>query len=377
MPAKTSTITADAALLPMLNGIPKIDLRRNVLAALSAGRRMTSILAEIIALRRGKGRLVPNEFFYYRLWDPALSGGEKRRFVGKQAQNAMHIACNDAGWYATAADKLLFQTVMTGAGLPVPPLLAVARAGFRAPGGTRIFRSADEVAVFLREPEGYPLFAKPISGKYSLSVISADGCDTASDEVLLLGGERRGVDSLAAELAAGAGYLIQRRLEPDSGLAAMFGPRLWSVRTLVLVGPSGPVIHRAVAKIATGNNPADNFWRRGNMLGAIDLDTGRIRRVVRGTGAEMTIDEAHPDTTQPIIGTTIPKWDAHKRLAMSAAAVLPGIRTQSWDVAITAQGPILLEVNYGGDLNLAQLAHGTGVLDDSFAEHLARCGYPL
>jgi hypothetical protein len=34
---------------------------------------------------------------------------------------------------------------------------------------------------------------------------------------------------------------------------------MWSVRALVLGDPSGPVIHRAVAKIATANNPADNF----------------------------------------------------------------------------------------------------------------------
>jgi hypothetical protein len=43
---------------------------------------------------------------------------------------------------------------------------------------------------------------------------------------------------------------------------------MWSVRALVLGDPSGPVIHRAVAKIATANNPADNFWRQGNMLSA-------------------------------------------------------------------------------------------------------------
>ncbi|HTW26376.1 MAG TPA: hypothetical protein VME92_04565 [Acetobacteraceae bacterium] len=40
-----------------------------------------------------------------------------------------------------------------------------------------------------------------------------------------------------------------------------------------------------------------------------------------------------------------------------------------------ARGPVLLKVNYGGDLNLTQLAHGTGVLDERYAEHLARCGY--
>jgi hypothetical protein len=36
---------------------------------------------------------------------------------------------------------------------------------------------------------------------------------------------------------------------------------------------------------------------------------------------------------------------------------------------------VILEVNYGGDLNLAQLAHGAGVLDERYTEHLARGGY--
>ena len=35
----------------------------------------------------------------------------------------MHMACNHTGWYAAAADKLLFQTVMAEAGLPTPALV--------------------------------------------------------------------------------------------------------------------------------------------------------------------------------------------------------------------------------------------------------------
>ena len=56
---------------------------------------------------------------------------------------------------------------------------------------------------------------------------------------------------------------------------------------------------------------------------------------------------------------------------------LPGIRTRSWDVALTDSGPMLLEVNFGGDLNLARLAHGASVLDETYAEHLRQNGYWL
>ena len=369
-----TSITADGGLLDTLNGIPKVDLTANLDAAISAGRRMTSILREVVSLRRGAGKLTPNEYFYYRLWDPALTAAEKRRFVGKLAQHPMHLARNDPGWYAVAADKLLFHTLMVGSRLPVPPLLAVAQTERRA-GEAVALNGPREITRFLRSQQIYPIFAKPIAGKYSLSVVSADRYDPSTDEVLLLGGERKTVENLAADLAGGTGYVIQRRLDGNARLAELFGPRLWSVRALMLAGPSGPVIHRAVAKIATGNNPADNFWRHGNMLGAIELKTGIITRVLRGTGVEMSLNETHPDTRQPIVGTLIPQWKALTRLAVSAAEILPGIRTQSWDVALTADGPVLLEVNYGGDLNLAQLAHSAGVLDERYTEHLARCSY--
>jgi hypothetical protein len=58
-----------------------------------------------------------------------------------------------------------------------------------------------------------------------------------------------------------------------------------------------------------------------------------------------------------------------------AARLRPGIRTQARDVALTDHGPTLLEVTYGGDLNLGQLAHGAGILDAAYREHLRACGY--
>ena len=117
---------------------------------------------------------------------------------------------------------------------------------------------------------------KEVGGKYSLSVVSADSYDEARDEVVFLDGTRRAPEALASAMTAGSGYLVQRRLRQAPSLAALFGPRLWSVRVLVLLGKTGPKLHCAVAKIATGDNPADNYWRRGNMLGAIALESRTI-----------------------------------------------------------------------------------------------------
>ena len=266
-----------------LNGIPQVDFPSNLQAALAAGRRMTSILGEVVALRHAPGRLALNEYFYYRLWAPRPTRKEKRRFVGKQAQHPMHLACNDIGWYATAADKLLFHALMAGAGLPRPDLLAITQPARRVP-GARILTGESAIVAFLRDRTHYPLFAKPIDGKYSMSVINADSYEVETDRILLLGTEPTCPETLARELAGRkAGFLVQRRLPPHPSLVQLFGPRLWSVRVIALLTPEGPVIHRAVAKIATGQKPADNFWRTGNMLGAIELETGKVGQVVRGT----------------------------------------------------------------------------------------------
>ena len=369
-----STAPATQPSLETLNGIPAVDVPANIQAALSKGRRAPGIAAEALALRLGPGRLSPQEYLYYRLWDDQLPLANKKNFVGKMAQHPMHVAAGSREWFATSADKILFHSIMAAAQLPTPETLAITQAG-RHLAGVPVISEAGSLATFLRNGSLYPLFAKQVTGKYSLSVVSAESYDASLDEIVLLSGERRSVSDLAGSLVGGAGYLIQRRLEPIRVLADKFGPRLWSVRLLVFVTPDGPIVHRAAAKIATGTNAADNYWRPGNRLAAINLDTGRIDRVVRGTGLTLEEDSRHPDTGEGIVGTIIPGWPEIIAQVMLAAQTFAGIRTQSWDVALADPAPTFLELNFGGDLNLHQLAHGQGVLDDQYRTHLRRCGY--
>jgi hypothetical protein len=83
----------------------------------------------------------------------------------------------------------------------------------------------------------------------------------------------------------------------------------------------------------------------------------------------------HPDTGAALAGLALPDWQRAADLCRYAASMFPGIRTQSWDIALTDAGPVILEFNFGGDLNLHQLAHRRGALTPSYVEHLKRCGY--
>lgn len=78
------------------------------------------------------------------------------------------------------------------------------------------------------------------------------------------------------------------------------------MRVLIFLQRSGPTIHCAAARIASGANPADNYWRIGNMHGAIGLISGIIQRVIRGADADQAVHEPHLDTGRPVIGPPIP-----------------------------------------------------------------------
>ncbi|MFZ5791334.1 MAG: sugar-transfer associated ATP-grasp domain-containing protein [Pseudomonadota bacterium] len=357
-----------------LDAPPRIDIAAHVRAAAKQGRGGFGLGREIWRLHRGAGKLTTAEYFYYRLYDPALSFEEKRRFIGKRAQARMHQACNDPAWFAVAHDKLLFDAVMRGAGLPVPRLRAVYHQGpRRAP--VALLADAAALERHLSDSGSYPCFAKPIDGMFSVGGLDLAGI--AEGRVRLGIGAAVALAALVrymTELGT-AGYLLQDRLRPHPTLARAFGPTLGALRFLVLVEPSGPRVLSAVCKIPSVGNMADNFWRKGNMLGAIDLGSGTIRQAVSGVGEGRMLHERHPDTGEPIVGLALPDWREAVDLCRTAAGVMPAIRTQSWDIALTDAGPVLLELNFGGDLNLHQLAHGKGLLEGGYVEHLGRCGY--
>ena len=112
---------------------------------------------------RSDGKLSVAEYLYYRLWERSLTLEDKRAFVGKKAQHLMHLACNDRHWYQTAADKILLQTIMNGAGLPVPETIAVTQPLRWLP-HAQALSDPKKLAVWLRNSALYPLFAKAAAG---------------------------------------------------------------------------------------------------------------------------------------------------------------------------------------------------------------------
>jgi hypothetical protein len=329
---------------------------------------------EILGLSRGVGKLTPREYFLYGLYDDRrLGAADKGAFLGQAALDDLDKRILRNPWHHIAADKLVLYALLEGFAVPTPPILAVWHR-FRRYRDAQVLRSDAEAARFLRQAT-YPLFAKPVQSVHSLGTAALERYDVATDSLVIWGGATVPLDRFVAELQryVDGGYLFQERIRPDPALAALTGNRISSLRVYVIVGENGPEILRAGWKIAVGDNPADNYWRPGNLLGAVDVASGEVQRVVSGFGPDLVECATHPDTGARLVGTALPGWDRLRDRVLMAASSLPGCRLQGWDVALADSGPLVIELEgNGGHPQLVQLAHGTGLYSGRFKEFYDR-----
>ena len=92
----------------------------------------------------------------------------------------------------------------------------------------------------------------------------------------------------------------------------------------------------------------DNFadGTTGNLVADVDLDSGRVTRVVSKTPGRIGVEAVthHPDTGQSLF-ITLPGWHEAIRVVTEAARLFEGLGSLGWDVALTPDGPRIIEAN--------------------------------
>lgn len=344
------------------------------IAARDYGKGRLSQVLEIARLALGPSYMSASEYYEFRLFDDSqFSFLQKQQFLGYTGQEHIKkILINDR-WRILADDKFVFATLFRSQELPLARILATYKykPNIRACSIPSL-NTTDELTSFLKNGVEYPFFGKPINANYGAGCIGVDSLDRTVDQMTLANQQTVTIDEFVEMLQPYAdGYLFQERMRPHRVIRDICGNRIATVRIVVLVGFNGPKIHRAIWKIPAGKNMTDHFvqGRSGNLIAAIDIEDGKVGRVISGQGVNEQYPEYHPDTGKHLDGLTLPCWREVKELCLEAAMVLPGLRLQSWDIAICEEGPVLQEVQDGG-FTIVQICSRQGLLDDQFRQHL-------
>ena len=349
-------------------------------ARVVAGKSYFGQVKDIVSLARGFGRLTPADYYYYQLYDDArFPDHEKKRFLSERVHEKILAATASPEARALAGNKPAAQARLHEAGLPLPRTRAVyvGKTGASATETTPyndapLFQTTDDLANWLRAGALYPCFAKPVGGIASYGVWYLETYEASDDSLVLAGGRHIPLADFVADIAATPmkGYLFEELLAPDPAIAGQCGGRASTVRVVVTIEDGTPHIAHTVWKIPSARNIADNFWRPGNMIAAVEPETGIVTRAIRGHGPEMEDHASHPENGLPLKGLRLPHWRELRDVCLNGARIFSGLAYQSWDMGLAAAGPVIVEVNAGSAFLLPQLAEGRGFLDDRFQAFL-------
>ena len=113
-------------------------------------------------------------------------------------------------------------------------------------------------------------------------------------------------------------------------------------------------------RVGNGVNAVDNFHAQG-MAVAIDMETGKLKG--EAIDKDCNRYRVHPTTNVTFDGFQIPDFQAAKELVLKGALESDKILVIGWDVALSEDGPVVIEANRRPGFDIVQVLDGRGRKD--------------
>lgn len=120
-----------------------------------------------------------------------------------------------------------------------------------------------------------------------------------------------------------------------------------TVRFMTTLWPDGTAkIIATFIKIGRAGKCVDNAGGGGNVDVCVDVETGEIKYAIQYDGWRNIKEiEKHPDSGNQLNGIIIDNWEAIKADVIKFQQAFPYCKAAGWDIGITDEGPVVIEVN--------------------------------
>jgi hypothetical protein len=317
-----------------------------------AGRPVLRQLRDIITLGT-RHRLDAQAYYMFEFYRPERfdrAGDYLTRFETKNGIYTLLTRMRPDNQTRTRLDdKVGFRDFCARHGLPYPAVIGVARNG----------------ALHLEQPmpdgPAQDIFVKPVKSKGSkgaeaiLRIGPGRYRDSAGREM-----DWTTLASVLAERSKAMPLLLQAKLSNHPDMAPLAGESLIVIRMITCWDRGEAILTHAMLRIIP---KLEIKWGLGSELGAaVDLKTGRLGPMTGDKkDSRLSWWDDHPVTGARVTGRVVPHWAEAKRLVLAAQRATLGRPLVGWDVALTPEGPVLLEGNSYPDVDFPQRTHCRGI----------------
>lgn len=300
------------------------------------------VLFDIIRQYRNKGITFRE---YYNMEFEKQPDIFRRTFLGINEEHYYLEKLNPLKFYILSYNKYLTHKVLENRGIRKSSLYCCYQPDGKVVNSSEVATSCEDVCRLLKEKAVDECVVKNPEGYHGSSVfVVKDIIYKEKDAVLVrFDGEQITLSKLLEKQP----LIFESLVKQTTQFSDFNTSSVNTVRFMTILNPDGQAdIIATFIKIGRAGKCVDNAGSGGNVDAAIDVDTGMIYNVLQFDGwrnAKKT--DRHPDNGNQIEGVVINNWSAIKEEVKKFQQAFPYCRAAGWDVAITDDGPVVLEVN--------------------------------
>ncbi len=198
---------------------------------------------------------------------------------------------------------------------------------------------------------------KPISGESGQGVHKLD----SDGDVLRLDGCEVTLSSIEELVESIDGYMVTACLQQHEYAATIFPESLNTIRVMTLIAPDThtPEVVAAAHRFGTNESTPTDNWSAGGICSQVDVASGSVgRSIAKSDDDGLVRTDTHPDTGTQIVGAKIPMWEDVCEVARELAEHHFRAPYVGWDIAVTDDGPRVVEANSNPGINIIQIDQG-------------------
>lgn len=252
---------------------------------------------------------------------------------------------NPIKYYSLARNKYLGHLVLEAAGIRKATLFCYYDPFQRVENNDRIGYDLQTVTNILKAKNVQKSVFKTTESSHGEGVFPVVSIDYSSnDPILTL--KNGATKPLSATLGTDP-LIIESIISQTEQMNSFNKSSVNTVRFMTTLMPDGTAkVIATFIKIGVGGAFVDNAGAGGNVDAGVDVQNGQLYNTIYFKGwRNYDSITHHPENGTAIEGVKIENWEAIKAQVIKFQQAMPFVRACGWDIAITDEGPLVIEFN--------------------------------
>ena len=269
----------------------------------------------------------------------------RKEFLGLNEQRYYLDYLNPIRYYSLARNKYIAHKMLEKTGVCMSQLYCYYQPEARYVSSDENASSLKEVLSILQSKNVQSCVIKTTESSHGNNVWVIKNIEYKENDATLIRFD--GKELLLSSVLGQEALIFENVVKQTKQFASFNESSVNTVRFMTALYPDGSVkIIATFIKIGRAGRCVDNAGGGGNVDVCVETETGEIKYAIQYDGWRKIKEiEKHPDSGNQLNGVVIENWQAIKEEVKKFQQAFPYCKAAGWDIAITDEGPVVIEVN--------------------------------